>query len=160
MDILKRRGQVVAKLASQEISRINSSYPELNFIPFRDEYEVTYDGFVTHHGYLRAAYEIKTRKAPVENGQIIIWDGQNKYDDLLISKSKIDKCINLSSQQFLEFWLIIKFKNTTLLWQISSRHGGLLIDMKVEKKETKKTINGGLVLRENYLIPLSKAREI
>jgi len=156
VDIYSPRGKQAAKLAATEVSRINKAYNDIQLYPFEDAYPVRYDGVVIKDGYLKAAYEIRTRNAPVKDGKLIYKNGQGEYDTLLITKDKIDECVRISKDQFLEFWLFMKFLNCTLYWRISD-HYGRMIDYDIVIKKTRKSINGGTAKRENYLIPFNES---
>ena len=155
MDIYSPRGKQAANLAASEVHRINEKYP-ITLVPFLDAYPVRYDGYVIKDGYIRAAYEIRTRNAPVIDGHLI-YKGEHKFDTLLITKDKIDECVRMCSEQKISFYLIMKFLNCTLLWKVSDESGAFLFPMETQIKKTRKSINGGTAKRENYLIPFAKA---
>jgi hypothetical protein len=158
MDLYSPRGQVAGELAREELDRINSQY-DFNLIPLVDNFPSAFDGLVEKDGHIVATYEVRTRNATVIGDQIN-FKFNNKYKELVVTKSKIDKCVRISSEMYLPFCLIIKFKNRTLQWWISDSFGKHLFDMKTIVSENQKTINGGLAIRENYLIPVTKGKVI
>lgn len=157
MDIYSNKGKVAADIAAEEIAKINSYFRDIQLVPFQDEYPVRYDGVAIKDGFIKAAYEIRTRNAPIEDGNLIYKGGQGKYDTLLITKEKIDECVRISKEQYLEFWLFVKFLNCTLYWPISDHYGRMINEFDTVTKKTRKSVNGGTAERENYLVPFAQA---
>lgn len=158
MDIYSSRGKIAAKLAQDEVDRINKDH-NFNLLPFMDNYPSPFDGVIEQKGKIIAAYEIRTRNADVVKDHLIYAMGK-KYPELLITKSKIDKCVELTKANYLPFCLIIRFNNVTLRWWITDSKGKVLIKMNTVTKKTRKSINGGTATRENYLIPFNLAKPI
>ena len=158
MDIYSKRGQAAATLAQDEIDRINNEQ-DFTLLPFSDEFPAPFDGLVEKEGKVVAAYEIRTRNAKIIDDHLIYRVG-NKYPELIITKSKIDKCVEITKAMYVPFCLIIKFTNTTLIWWLTNNQGKLLIEMDTVTKKTRRSINGGTATRENYLIPFKLAKPI
>jgi hypothetical protein len=160
MDIYSRRGEMAARIAKEAIDELNKKHKgKAEFLLFSDDVAAPFDGVIKKEGRLSVAFEIRTRNHDVKNGKIQ-YRGYKEYDTLLITKNKLDTCVDLSKQLYLPFCLIIRFNNVILSWNISDRHGKWLIDPEVAKTATSKTINGGRAKRENYFIKLSDSHAI
>jgi len=160
MDIYSRRGQIAAKIAADTVKDLNQKYKgKAEFLLFSDDVPAPFDGMIKKEGRLRVAFEIRTRNCEILNGKID-YHGKAKYNTLLITKKKIDTCVDITKQLHLSFCLVIKFKNKVLNWNISDEKGKWLIKPEVKKTETRKTINGGKAVRENYFLKLTDAYEI
>lgn len=161
MDIYSPRGAMAAKIAAEAIDSLNEKYKgKSEFLLFSDDVAAPFDGVIKKEGRLSVAFEVRTRNCNVIDGKID-YHGAKKYDTLLITKNKIDTCVDLAKQLHLPFCLIIVFKNTTLLWNISDKRGKWLIEEpEVAKMRTQKSINGGRAQRENYLIKLTEGHVV
>lgn len=160
MDIYSPRGRYAALIAKEEIDLLNKKYKgKSEFLLFPDDVPAPFDGVIKKKGRLRMAFEIRTRNCDIVDNKIN-YHGKAKYSTLLITKNKIDTCVELTKQICLPFCLIIRFNNKTLLWNISDNKGKWLLEAECRKKKTRKTINGGTANRLNYFFKLTDAHEI
>jgi hypothetical protein len=85
---------------------------------------------------------------------------ETDYGSWLITNDKIIKGKTLSELlrvPFIGFLYIVK-SNITLYWKITNDKGEYLFDFTVEKTATQKTINGGLIERENAFLDLKYSK--
>ncbi len=155
MDIYSPRGRRAVEIARERLKSIEKER-SVSFTPFSDDHPSPFDGVIIKDGWVKAAYEVRTRNAKIEENQLMYWG--KPFETILITAEKIDTCVKIAASLYLPFHLIIVFTNTTLLWEVSDCNGKWKLG-EVEKKKTKtqKTINGGKAVRENYFIPIEKS---
>ena len=158
MDIYSPRGKRAVEIARERL-RLVAANLGVDFVPFQDKFPCPYDGVLIKDGFVKAAYEVRTRNAKIEDGQLI-YRGR-PYDSIIITASKLDTCVKVAASSYLPFYLIMVFTNETLMWEVSDHYGrGQLGELDKRETKTRKNINGGVAKRENYFIPLSKSKKL
>jgi len=111
------------------------------------------DGIAVVDGTIKAVYEIKCRKMTLDK---LTFDYKSEW---LITADKIMACIDVARGLQVPFLGILYLvPDKKLLHKTIWRpHEGIVAAMKVRDTETMKTINGGVITRQNAFIDMSDA---
>lgn len=118
------------------------------------------DGFVTVNGIIVAAFEGKMRYAGLsERG--VEYNGKT-YQTYLITADKVNACMVIAKQLEVPFVISIYFTVTDnfLVFKMTDEHGKRLIDFEEAHTQTRETVNGGKITRNNAFIPVSAGKII
>ena len=105
------------------------------------------DGFFVRDGVIIAAYESKCR---------VKWED---YSSLLITATKIDDGVAVSSVLFVPFFVLAHLVNQrkVLLWMVTDDKGNLRFPIERRVTNTQATITGGEASRMNAFLPITQA---
>jgi len=105
------------------------------------------DGFIFRGDELSGIFESKCRDLSL--------DELESHGSWLITNEKIEKCAQLSkllNTPFIGFLYLLK-DNIIMYWHITDEFGKYKFDFQVVETETRKTVNGGSVVRKNAYLP-------
>ena len=112
------------------------------------------DGIIEKDKVIRGVYESKCRD--VSYIQLC------KYGSWLITHNKILQGQIMSKSLMVPYLglLYLVSDDKIFYWKITNKNGDFIFDFEVRDTETRKTINGGKIIRENAYLPLKYAYEI
>lgn len=139
---------------------INRSFIFIDDNKEKDITPLSFDGFICNRNRVIALFDVRTRKASVYGDGILFRN--KKYPTYMISKKKLDKCVEYSKYLNLPFALCVYFENNDsfLLYRILDKRGKFLINFNVEKTKSQYSVNGGIAYRENAYINVSDGKII
>lgn len=138
-----------SQLATDKVYQTLMAKHQWECLPFKHEYSLI-DGIIVKEKKIVAIYELKTRDIKFET----LCKQYN--DEFLISKSKLDAGVQMSTQTRTPFVLIL---NTTIddnifIKSITNDNGEIICQYRIEKTKTKKNIDGGVAIRDNAFIKM------
>lgn len=106
------------------------------------------DGRLTLYGIA----EIKSRR--MAGSQVIDREYVRK-NGYLITYDKIKYGAQISSYYKVPFFLVVNLllDNTILVWQLTDKYGNSTMDYKIFETKTRRTCNGGEIVRRNAYLP-------
>jgi hypothetical protein len=128
---------------------------KMTCFPFKDEFCLI-DGIITKQGKVVGLYELKVR-------DISHHELESTFDNsLLISKNKIEtgmRIAQLCSSKFVILLHTLKDART-FIKTITDEKGDLVCSFEEHQTKTKKNIEGGQAIRDNYFIKMNNLYEV
>lgn len=154
LDVNTPRGResVIAAFDAASIFELNN--PDMRYIPFPESTMAAVDGILEHRGIAIALVEMKCRK--LTRAKLREWD-----DEWLVTASKIrkGKMLALEHQIPLVGFLYLVPDELLLTQKIyQPPKGKWCVRIRFKSSETQATINGGIAIRENAFIDMSRAK--
>lgn len=163
-DVHSEAGKIAQKTGEDKLMLLSNKIKR-NFIFIDDNVDkditpLSFDGFICNNNRIIALFDVRTRKASVHKDGIFFRN--RKYSTYMISKKKLDKCVEYSKYLNLPFALCVYFElnDSFLLYRIIDKRGNFLIDFNIEKTKSQYSVNGGVAYRDNAFISVSLGKII
>ena len=153
LDVNTERGKESVLFENKMLLNIEKCW-KYSVVTTNKEDSATCDGFLVRKKEIKALFESKCRNMSLNKLE--------EYGSWLITYEKLEKCKTLSEHlkvPFIGFLYLIK-DDITLYWKITDSNGIYLFDFTVANTLTQKTINGGLINRDNAYLPLEYAKYV
>lgn len=115
------------------------------------------DGMIVKNGALVAIVEVKTRY-DMDLDKLF----SERNGKWLVTAQKIDSILDIAKKMCIHTYgfLYLPQSSLVLAVKIADNHGNFSLVLEKDYRQTRKTVNGGVVRRENYLIPMHTARKV
>ena len=158
LNVLTQKGREAEESSRAAILKLST--PEVRFAWFPQTNFYPIDGFRIEGHEVTGIFEGKSRKASYENGAMV--HQQRRYEDYLITASKLDQGIEMAKQMRADFLLfvLLELSNHMLVFTIWDEAKQKAIVFKRARTKTQAGVNGGQVVRENAYIEIREAQLI
>lgn len=131
-------------------------FPAIEFIETPKNLPACMDGFIVNRGTILHGVEVKCRNMTALE---LRKSFGNRW---LVTADKIDRCVSVCSELGvgLRGFLYLVPEKILMIVPIWDYRTGYVSDIEYEATETQKTVNGGLAVRQNAFIDVSKAKVI
>jgi hypothetical protein len=131
------------------------SFPGFDFIETPKDMPASIDGFIARNGTLLYGVEVKCRNMTAR-------DLKDKYNNRwLVTADKIDRCVNICRELGIGMRGFLYLVPDDMLFIVPIWDWGKYVaDIEYEATETQATVNGGIAVRQNAFIDVSKAKVI
>ena len=162
MDILTPKGQVTLEQERTATRLFTENFRGFDFVETPKNTPADIDGFVVQRhvnnqsGTLICGVEVKCRNMTSEKLK-------NEYSNRwLVTADKIDRGVSICKGLGIDFrgFLYLVPDNMLLIVPIWSYENGYVSDIEYEQSQTQANVNGGLAVRLNAYIDVSKARAV
>jgi hypothetical protein len=131
------------------------NFRDFEFIETPKDKPASLDGFIARDGTLVHGVEVKCRNMTARQLRV---DYGNRW---LVTADKIDRCVNICRELGIGFRGFLYLVPDDLLFIVPIWEDGKYVsDIEYEATETRATINGGVAIRQNAFIDVSKAKVI
>lgn len=156
MDILTPKGRETIKQEREAISLFLDAFYDYGFSETPKDRPADIDGIITHNGTLISGVEVKCRMMTYEE---LMGPFRGRW---LVTQDKIDRGISLCRGLGIDFrgFLYLVPDKMLVIVPIWSYDRGLLADIELAQTETQATVNGGVALRLNAYIDITKAKRL
>jgi len=153
LDINTPKGQKSLQQENNMIKYIEKCW-NVKIIETNKKDKAICDGFIIKNNIVVAIFESKCRKLSLNK--------LKEYGSWLVTYEKIKKCKLLSEYLRIPFigFLYLLEEGEVMYWQITDDNGNYIFEFENKEMETKKTINGGKIIRENSFLPFSEGKII
>lgn len=154
LDINTPRGQESLAQEQEMLAIIRRNAPAFEFAQTPKEYSADVDGVVTKQNTLVAVFESKCRNMTQHD---LSWNFDNEW---LITYEKLVKGASIARAFQIPFvgYLYLIPDKKVLSTVICNKNGDLIPKIRIERTETQKTVNGGLVTRTNAYVSMETAK--
>lgn len=156
MDAYTQRGKKAREFEDEALKMLEEKFNN-QFVRWPNYQAADFDGFIVEGDEVKAIYEFRSRDAGFVDGKIEYKD--KKYETIMLTQDKIDRCRKFSKEwrlQFLFIFYCLKTRSVHCI-PITDNRGEYLFPYKVKETRTQKTINGGWAVRKNAFLPLDKS---
>jgi hypothetical protein len=153
MDILTPKGQISRADERRAVEIFKFNYPDFHYVDTPKDSPAIIDAILIKDQSMYCAVETKCREISLEK---FLGDFKGKW---LVTYEKVEKArqMAVSLGIGLTGFLYLKKSDVLLVSQIADRDGLYKQRIYIEATETQKTINGGLIVRNNAYIDMTKA---
>ena len=157
LDVLSPKGQVSVKDEALAVALFTNKFKGYQYVETPKSGPADVDALLMLDKQLRQVIETKCRYDCDINKFMHVYQGE-----WLVTEEKILKARNIAKQLGIGVtgFLFIVPSKTLLVQQIADADGRLLVNIRTQSTETKATINGGRVIRNNSYIDMRKAMVI
>ncbi len=150
LDVLTENGQIAVNQSRRALELIGKKYVETKQDTIAD-----IDGFFIHDNEVIACYEIKSRKASLEELETRFNNEWIMTYDKVLRGAAISKALQIP---FCGVLYLVE-DDTAMLIAITDKTGEMVAPIRVERTKTQATCNGGTASRVNAFIDMGKARK-
>ena len=132
------------------------NFRDFEFIETPKDLPACMDGLVVRDGTIIYGVEVKCRNMTALELR------ENFGNRWLVTADKIDRCVSVCGELGVGFrgFLYLVPEKILMIVPIWDYGVGYISDIEYEATETQKTVNGGLAVRQNAFIDVSKAKVI
>jgi len=155
LDIDTKKGQE-SLIFEREVQEIIKNSWNVNILETPKNTSAKCDGFLYRDNNMLAVFETKCRfdmtySELLERGSWLI-----TYEKILGCK-RLSEYLQIPFLGFLYLCPRNSNERVLLFWKITDNKGNYFFDFEIQKQETQKTINGGLITRENAYLPVESS---
>lgn len=155
LDVNTPRGRRAEEMIRETIIKLETDNRKFFWFPNSNHFQI--DGFITSDQKITGIFEGKFRHAGIKDNLLLFQD--KTYSEYLITAQKIDDGVSLAKKMCIDYFLMVglSLSNSVIVFKIFDYATGSIIPHERRNTRTRKTINGGSVIRENAYINLSNS---
>lgn len=154
LDILTPAGQLTLEQERAAVSIFEAARPRWKFVTTPKDKPAVVDGLLMRDGQIMAVVEAKCRMQSLD-----VFFGPFR-GEWLVTYEKVAKAREIAKALCVPLigFLYIEPDNALLVQQITDELGNRAVNIRKEVTETRETVNGGRILRDNAFIDVKKAK--
>jgi hypothetical protein len=154
LDINTPRGQESVHEEDRMLAIIKQSYPSLQFFHTPIKRSALIDGFIVKDNELRALFESKCRRESLQS-----FSEPPLNNEWMISQHKLNSAATIAKHLSVPFcgFLYLVNDNRVLMFKLTDETGRFIHPMRVERRKTSASCNGGTMIDTCYFINLKYA---
>jgi len=155
LDVNTPKGQKTIVQEQRAVELFCEHFPSTKYVNTPKKGSATVDSLLIKEGNLVGVVETKCRQ--MTRSQL-----EQYGDEWLVTWDKIDGARKIATSLGVSLWgfLYLVPDDLLIIVEISNAQGEFLREMRVEATQTQKTVNGGLIVRNNAYISVTGCTEL